>query len=1100
MNSKKLKLLKNKTYIYPDPTDPEFQNKIYKKREFYINKIPENKQFKNYEDIKKYRDEICGTKLSLYTHQKFLTNFINPYTPYKGLLIFHGVGTGKTGGAISIAENFKELVHKYNTKIYVLVPGPLLKEHFKDDIIKFTGHKYLKDIYDKTTILSKNEKMKLKNQALKTALEYYKIISHRSFFKKVLGEKIKDTENNNKKYKVNEQGEIERDLSTTEKIENLDNTLLIIDEAHRFTGNEHGDALKLIIKKSKNLRILLLTATPMKNLGDNIVELINFIRPQNQPLLRDTIFNNNKNYLMDFKKGGEEYLKKMCNGYVSYYRGTNPLLFAKKNELGEIPPGLIFTKCIRCKMEPFQQKLYNYVSTNAKDALDRGTSSVCNFVFPILNKNKNDIESSYGENGLNIIKSNLKTDKELFLKLLNRKFFNGKISNLNSILDIINNSITGLILKKDKLKIFSSKYYTLFNNLNSLFEGQKGAKTAFIYSNLVTAGINIIEQILLQNGYLQFDENQSYNITDNVIDYYTGKTFKELKKKNSIKKFYPATYIKLIGTLTENEDDNNEHKKKLLDKYFNNVKNAQGKYIKFVLGSEVMMEGITLENTGEVHISDVYYTLGRIDQVIGRAIRQCKHYKVTNKKNPYPQVNIYRYVVKINKGLSVEENLYRKAELKYLLIKKVERSLKEISIDCPINYSGNVFPNEIKDNKDCYKPIIGNKIVTNKKLCPSTCDFTNCNYKCYDNKLNLKYYNNNKFIYNNIKISDIDYNTYNDYLASNEIELVKSKIVKLYKLRYIYTLDEIINLIKSTYKSESYDLFENFFVYQALNSLIPITENNFNNFNDTIYDKYNIPGYLIYRGKYYIFQPFHENENIPIFYRKIYNKKLIKELSLYNYLKNSNLIKLDNKKESKEIYDFKSNKLYYENKEEFDIIGIIDYNKTIKKDVFKIREKRKKILEKKRGTGIYSEKGAICYTSKDKKQLKKLFKQLNIKKYNIKKSRINLCQIIKNKLLYLEKYSKNNITYMIIPYNHTKYVYPYNLEDRKKYINKKINNFENNNLFFNFIKKGNGSFNNTRKKEYIKYELTFKKKLNNKSIEFLKQYNYIIKLNQIILE
>ena len=37
--------------------------------------------------------------------------------------------------------------------------------------------------------------------------------------------------------------------------------------------------------------------------------------------------------------------------------------------------------------------------------------------------------------------------------------------------------------------------------------------------------------------------------------------------------------------------------------------------------------------------------------------------------NPYPEVNIYRYVIKINKWISVEENLYRKAELKYLLIK-----------------------------------------------------------------------------------------------------------------------------------------------------------------------------------------------------------------------------------------------------------------------------------------------------------------------------------------------------------------------------------------------------------------------------------------------
>ena len=112
MNSK-LKKLMNKEYVYPSHDDPNFQNKIYKKREFYYHKIPENKKMNSYSEIKDYRDEICGGKVSLYTHQSFLANFINPNTPYRGLLMFHGVGTGKTGSAISIAENFKSLVQKY---------------------------------------------------------------------------------------------------------------------------------------------------------------------------------------------------------------------------------------------------------------------------------------------------------------------------------------------------------------------------------------------------------------------------------------------------------------------------------------------------------------------------------------------------------------------------------------------------------------------------------------------------------------------------------------------------------------------------------------------------------------------------------------------------------------------------------------------------------------------------------------------------------------------------------------------------------------------------------------------------------------------------
>ena len=60
-----------------------------------------------------------------------------------------------------------------------------------------------------------------------------------------------------------------------------------------------------------------------------------------------------------------------------------------------------------------------------------------------------------------------------------------------------------------------------------------------------------------------------------------------------------------------------------------------------------------------------------------------------------------------------------------------------------------------------------------------------------------------------------------------------------------------------------------------------------------------------------------------------------------------------------------------------------------------------------------------------------------------KLKREEICLEIKNKLLYLEKYSttedKNKITYMMIPFNHPNYEFPYNLEDRIKYNMEKIN-------------------------------------------------------------
>ena len=44
--------------------------------------------------------------------------------------------------------------------------------------------------------------------------------------------------------------------------------------------------------------------------------------------------------------------------------------------------------------------------------------------------------------------------------------------------------------------------------------------------------------------------------------------------------------------------------------------------------------------------------------------------------------------------------MYKKAEDKYLLIKKLERAMKEVAIDCPLNVYGNMFKEEIEKYKN----------------------------------------------------------------------------------------------------------------------------------------------------------------------------------------------------------------------------------------------------------------------------------------------------------------------------------------------------------------------------------------------------------------
>jgi len=526
-------------YEYPDINDETFMSNIYKKREYYFHKIPKRININEYDNIKEYRKDICSAKkFKLHNHQYMLSNFINPNTPYFGLILFHGLGTGKTCAAIAISENFKELVKKYNTKIHILVPGPIIRENWLKELIKCTGNTYIKDINEHT---NNNEKIKIKNNAISKILQYYKFLSYKGFYKRVLGEKIIDKKNigdSGKKstYKKNEEGVYERDI-VVDKIYNLNNTLLIIDEAHNLTGNVYGESLKYIIDRSKNLKILLLTATPMKNLADDIIELINFLRPKKQKIERDKIFNSAKNHTMELKTNGLEYFKKYAKGYISHVRGSDPLLFARRVDKGIIPNGLLFTKLIKCNLLPLQYSAYKEVIKNIDDALDRRSEAVSNFIFPGLNNDGTEINTYHGKNGMNIILEQLsntsnieKINKLIAIKIKNYNS-NIKIKNKKFIYPYNNKTIYGNIFKIKYLKYFSIKFYTALKKLNKLIIGKKGPGLSFIYSNLVKVGIDLFNIILLHNGYLEYQQDKrDYIISQNTICYYCGIKYKHHQK------------------------------------------------------------------------------------------------------------------------------------------------------------------------------------------------------------------------------------------------------------------------------------------------------------------------------------------------------------------------------------------------------------------------------------------------------------------------------------------------------------------------------------------------------------------------------------------
>ena len=235
----------SKFNFYPYPDDKEFNEKIYKKKEFYINKTKRV-------DTSKKIDELMNEKCSgfrLSENQKFLKTFMSSNTPYNGLLLFHGTGVGKTCSSISIAEQYTEVLEKYNKKIIILL-NPSIEDNFR------------KNIFNPATLKTK----KIHQQCLGDKyLRKIKTFKNRDFTREDLtdeqAEKIAKKVDNRIKAQYRFQGYQEFPISGSLKDklkarkgayekrikEFFSNSVLIIDEAHNIKDSS-GKLIPKVLK------------------------------------------------------------------------------------------------------------------------------------------------------------------------------------------------------------------------------------------------------------------------------------------------------------------------------------------------------------------------------------------------------------------------------------------------------------------------------------------------------------------------------------------------------------------------------------------------------------------------------------------------------------------------------------------------------------------------------------------------------------------------------------------------------------------------------------------------------------------------------------
>lgn len=1036
---------------FPEPGQPGLQMKIYQKREMYAKHIP-MQHFRDKQERLDAYVETCNAPLgTLRPTQALLANMINPSTPYLGILLDAGTGVGKTITMHTVAKKFMPMVDRYGNRIIVLTPGPIISESHRDDIIKSMG-------IDITRLGQQG--YHTRDELNAHINRYYQIVSYGVFNKMVLGEKVL--------------GQEERELPINH-IKNLDNSLLIVDEAHNIVGNTTGIAVRQLIKQSHNLKVILATATPMKNFADEIVEMINFLRPEDSQIDRNKVFTP-EGYEMTFKPNGEKYFRSMIQGYVSYLRGRDPLTFAEHQEMGEILPGLDFLKVVPSTMQGLQLETYLKVDQLDSDSfhhLGKSVSLLCLPGLPAITDQKQSgiapkLEGYYGRKGVNVIVSQLKHRgkelSQLVAQYLSVNFPSKKIPTASRVLYLDSNGRpAGKIFHLDFLDHFSCKFADALRQINRSVEGQEGLGLEFVHCKFVNAGAEMFQQVLLTNGYLEYQDKgvHGYAVKSTTRCYRCGIIKKNHEASEVKHKFYPAVFLSVTGRQDDDEVSSTKHQ--VIRNVYNHRDNRYGKLIKVLSGSPVVEEGVNFRNNKDTIYLTPVFTLGEADQIDGRGIRFCSHGDMINIDNLRPKVRIFKFVAIMppsqNDGksagdpqgkLAVDISIYHNAEAKYRLIKQVERILAEEAIDCPLNRGGNVFPEEIERYKDCIPISDPASKEPGAQICPSVCGYQKCDYKCGDKLLNAKYYDPGRAIYRTLTKEDLDYSTYTPSLAREEIDDAKTKIRSLYSKHYVYQLDEILAFVEKAQPKHIRALFDPYYVYQALTELIPVTEDDFNQYDRPVYDKYQRPGYLIHINRYYLFQPQEEAETLPAYYRERYIPKIYCSTHVDDYLRqNEAYEKYRNQapaprgsKNKVRDYDFKKTKAYYGRREEAPYVGIIDSKNLVRNqdqtdqdpDEFKVRIRMPpaKKNDLKRQAGRPTEMGSVCGTSKSAEFLGKMAKSIGLSNSGTKREL--LCAMIKERLHHMELYSTrkadNKVTYLIIPFNHPELPFPLNLEDR----------------------------------------------------------------------
>jgi hypothetical protein len=233
-------------------------------------------------------------KRDLFTTQKIVRDYMNVNSPYRGILLYHGLGVGKSCASIAIAESNKE-----NRKVVILLQVSI-KQNYIGELMK-CGDEYFKLNQHWVFVPCSSTQGRDKYLfALKIGITKSSIsVNNGAFFIDFTKTSNFDSLSSIEREKIRLQimkmieskydfkhtnGLTDKQLTKMEEERYFDNKLVIIDEVHNIIngmtggGSMRATRLNALFMDAINVRFVFLSGTPMMNIPFEIAKIFNILR------------------------------------------------------------------------------------------------------------------------------------------------------------------------------------------------------------------------------------------------------------------------------------------------------------------------------------------------------------------------------------------------------------------------------------------------------------------------------------------------------------------------------------------------------------------------------------------------------------------------------------------------------------------------------------------------------------------------------------------------------------------------------------------------------------------------------------------------------